>query len=182
MALLTAGWLLQTRQVNLGPLAGPALLIALGWAFLACSPEGSLPETVRDDAGDVEFLAVSQFVRDEHGVVGEVTNFDQVGAEGSINYTGAGYGATVRFDVETLDFDITVREEGFVNAMRDLHTGSDTGSLWQWTIDIAAVFLVVVALTGLAIQLFMRKRRVSALSWLAGGTVVTILLVWWALP
>ena len=144
--------------------------------------EGSLPETVRDDAGDVEFLAVSQFVRDEHGVVGEVTNFDQVGAEGSINYTGAGYGATVRFDVETLDFDITVREEGFVNAMRDLHTGSDTGSLWQWTIDIAAVFLVVVALTGLAIQLFMRKRRVSALSWLAGGTVVTILLVWWALP
>lgn len=144
--------------------------------------EGTMPETVRDEGGDVEFLAVSQFVRDEHGVVGEVTNFDQVRSEGSINYTGAGYGASVRFDVETLVFDITIREEGFVNAMRDLHTGSDTGTAWQWAIDISAVFLVAVAITGLAIQLFMRKRRGSALAWLAGGTVVTILLIWWALP
>ena len=144
--------------------------------------EGTLPDTVRDDVGDIEFLAVSQYVRDEHGVVGEVTNFDQVGTEGSINYTGAGYGASVRFDVETLAFDITVREEGFVNAMRDLHTGSDTGTAWQWTIDLSAVFLVVVAITGLGIQLFMRKRRISALSWLAGGALLTIVLIWWALP
>lgn len=151
--------------------------------------DGTLPATVRDDGGGgggagggVEFLAVSQFVRAEHNLVGEVTNFDQVGDEGSINYTGPGYGATVRFDVVTLAYEVTVREEGFVNAMRDLHTGSDSGTAWKWTIDIAAIFLVVVALTGLAIQVLMRKRRVPALSWLAGGTVVTTLLIWWALP
>lgn len=143
--------------------------------------EGTLPDSVVADDGRVEFLAVSEFMRAEHGVGGEVTNFDQVGAEGSINYTGPGYGASVRFDIESLSYTTTVREEGFVNAMRDLHTGSDTGSAWSWTIDIAAAFLVFVAITGLGIQLLMKKRRGSALLWLAGGTVLTALLIWFTM-
>lgn len=141
---------------------------------------GTLPESVRVDGGEVEFLSVSEFVRSEHGVGGEVTNFDQVGGEGSINYTGPGYGATLRFDVSTLDYELTLREEGFVNAMRDLHSGSDTGTVWGLVIDGSAIFLVVVAVTGLGIQLFMKKRRRSALRWLAGASVLTVLLILFA--
>jgi hypothetical protein len=140
--------------------------------------DGTLPESVRTEDGGVEFLAVSEYLRSEHGVVGEVTNFDQVGNEGSINYTGPAYGASVRFDVETLDYSAQITEEGFVNAMRDLHTGSDTNGAWSLVIDIAAGLLVVVALSGLGIQLFMRKRRRSALQWLAIGTVVVVLFGW----
>ncbi len=140
--------------------------------------EGTLPDTVRTDDGGIEFLAVSEYVRSEYGVGGEVTNFDQVANEGSINYTGPGYGATVRFDVDSLAYAVTLREEGLANVMRDLHTGSDTGSAWSWVIDIAAGFLVFVALTGLAIQVLMRKRRTSALLWLAAGSLVTAALVW----
>ena len=139
--------------------------------------DGTLPDTVRSGDG-VEFLAVSEFLRSEHGVVGEVTNFDQVGNEGSINYTGPGYGATVRFDVASLDYTAVLREEGLVNAMRDLHSGSDTGSVWSFVIDVSSIFLVFVSATGLGIQLFMRKRRRRALSWLAGGSAVTLLLIW----
>lgn len=140
--------------------------------------DGRLPSTVRAEDGDIEFLAVSEFARSEHRIGGEVTNFDVVNGEGSINYTGPAYGAVVRFDVETLDYTITVREEGFVNAMRDLHSGSDTGSFWSLAIDISAVFLVFVAVTGLGIQLFMRKRRRKALSWMAAGGVLTVLFIW----
>ncbi len=143
--------------------------------------EGSLPETVRTNERDVEFLAVSEYLRSEHGVGGEVTNFDQVDDEGSINYTGPGYGASVRFDVVSLSYELTIREEGFVNAMRDLHSGSDTGSVWSLVIDIASVFLVFVAVTGLGIQLLMRKRRKSALLWLAGGAAITAALIWFTL-
>lgn len=142
--------------------------------------DGTLPDSVRTDDGGIEFLSVSEFVRNEHGVGGEVTNFDQVGGEGSINYTGPGFGATLRFDVAILDYELTVREEGFVNAMRDLHSGSDTGSVWGLVIDGSAIFLVVVAITGLGIQLFMKKRRRSALQWLGGASVVTALLIWFA--
>lgn len=140
--------------------------------------DGTLPSTVRDDSGDgVEFLAVSEYMRNKHGVVGEVTNFDQVADEGSINYSGPGYGATVRFDVPTLEFQLTVREEGIVNAMRDLHSGSDTGSAWSLVIDVSAGFLVFVAVTGLGIQVFLKKRRRRALAWMVGGTIGIVALV-----
>ncbi len=143
--------------------------------------EGTLPESVRTDDGDVEFLAVSEFLRAEHGIAGEVTNFDEILGEGSINYTGPAYGASVRFQVESLEYTVTVTEEGFVNAMRDLHTGSDSGSAWSWVIDIAAGFLVAVSLSGLGIQVLMKKRRRKALLWLSAGAVVTIALAWLSL-
>ncbi len=142
--------------------------------------EGTLPETVRRDGG-VEFLAVSEFLRAEHGVVGEVTNFDQVGNEASINYTGPAYGASARFDVETLGYTVRITEENLVNAMRDLHTGSDTNAVWDLAIDASAILLLLVSATGLGIQLFMRKRRLSALGWLALGAVVSVLLGWFTL-
>lgn len=152
-----------------------------GDEFVTTTTSGTLPDSVRVDDGGVEFLAVSEYVRSEHDVTGEVTNFDQIDDEGSINYTGPAYGATVRFDVGSLDYEVTIREEGFVNAMRDLHAGSDTGSVWSLVIDGAAIFLVFVALTGLGIQLFLRKRRRQALLWLAGGAVVTAALIWFAM-
>lgn len=143
--------------------------------------EGTLPETVIVDDGRIEFLAVSEYLRSEHGIGGEVNNFDQVGDEGSINYSGPGFGASVRFDVTTLTYRAELREEGFVNEMRDLHTGSDTGSVWDWAIDVAAVFLVFVAVTGLGIQLLMRKRRGSALAWLAAGSIVVVGVIWFTM-
>lgn len=142
---------------------------------------GTLPDTVMTEDGRVEFLAVSEFLRSQEGIIGEVTNFDQIGTEGSINYTSPGFGASVRFDVETLAYTVNVREEGFVNAMRDLHTGSDAGAAWSLVIDISAVFLVVVSVTGLGIQLFMRKRRRSAFAWMTAGGVLTVALIWVAL-
>lgn len=140
--------------------------------------DGTLPDSVRNDDGDVEFLAVSEFLRAEHDIIGEVTNFDELLGEGSINYTGPAYGASARFEVDTLDYTVTITEEGFVNAMRDLHTGSDSGSAWSWVIDISAGFLVVVSLSGLGIQLLMKKRRTRALMWLAGGAALTTALIW----
>ena len=142
---------------------------------------GTLPDTVVTEDGRVEFLAVSEFLRSEEGIIGEVTNFDQIGSEGSINYTAPGFGASVRFDVETLDYVVNVQEEGFVNAMRDLHTGSDSGEAWSLVIDISAVFLMSVAVTGLGIQLFMRKRRRKALTWMVVGGVLTVALIFVAL-
>ena len=140
--------------------------------------EGTLPDSVRNEDGDVEFLAVSEFLRAEHNIVGEVNNFDELLGEGSINYTGPAYGASARFEVDSLEYTVTTTEEGFVNAMRDLHTGSDSGSAWSWVIDISAGFLVVVSLSGLGIQLLMKKRRTRALMWLAGGAALTVGLIW----
>ena len=149
-----------------------------GDEIVTTTETGTLPPTVVTEDGRVEFLAVSEYLRSTHGIGGEVTNFDQIRAEGSINYTGPAFGASARFDVNSLAYTVTIREEGFVNAMRDLHTGGDTGVAWSLIIDVSAVFLVLVSISGLAIQLLMRKRRVSALTWMAGGALVTVVLIW----
>lgn len=148
-----------------------------GTERVTTSLEGTLPESVRD-GDEIEFLLVSEFLRSEHGIGGEVTNFDQQLNEGSINYTGPAFGASFRFDVVSLDYTGTITEEGFVNAMRDLHTGSDTNVAWSWVIDISAGLLVVVSLSGLGIQLLMRKRRQRAMILLVLGTIVTVALGW----
>ena len=46
----------------------------------------------------------------------------------------------------------TVEEQGLLGVLNDLHKGRDTGSKWKWLIDVSALFLVVVAVTGLGIQ------------------------------
>ncbi len=148
-----------------------------GTERVTTSLEGTLPESVRD-GDEVEFLLVSEFLRSEHGIGGEVTNFDQQENEGSINYTAPAFGASFRFDVVSLDYTGTITEEGFVNALRDLHTGSDTNIAWSWIIDISAGLLVIVSFSGLGMQLLMRRRRQRAMILLVIGAIVTVALGW----
>lgn len=145
-----------------------------GDAIETTTHAGTLPFTVTGDDGSVDFLSVSEYVRDTYGVTGSVDSFDAVAGEGSIAYRNAGYAADLFFDLETGSFELTVEQQGWVGVMNDLHKGRDTGSAWSWVIDAAAVFLVVVALTGLVMQLFLRKRRFSALAWAAGGGVAVV--------
>ncbi len=142
---------------------------------------GDLPAESR--AGeDIEFLVISEFVRQQHDVGGEVVDFG-VGDDGrgSISYRGPGYAADLFFDSASGSYELTVSQDGFVGTMNALHQGRDAGSLWRWIIDISGVVLVVIALTGLGIQLFMKKRRSTALTWSAAGAVLTIVLIWMAL-
>ena len=138
---------------------------------------GTLPSDVVV-GGEVELLAVSEHIRGAHDVAADVSDFTVGDAEGSISYKGPGYGADVIFDTTSLDYSLTVQQQGFVGVMNDLHKGRDTSTLWRWVIDISGALLVVVGLTGLGIQLLMRKRRTSALTWSVIGAVVTVVLIW----
>ncbi|MFK8024749.1 MAG: PepSY-associated TM helix domain-containing protein, partial [Ilumatobacter sp.] len=61
--------------------------------------------------------------------------------------------------------------------LSDFHTGTDTGGAWSWAIDASAIFLIVVSLSGLVLQFFLRKRRRSAyVSVGVGGAIVAVLI------
>jgi len=135
---------------------------------------GELPaDSVAD--GRVDFLTVSEFIRSEHGVSGEVTEHDLTGNDGTISYRGPGYAADLSFAVDSGTYRLTVEQQGFVGVMNDLHKGRDAPGSWKWVIDVSAGLLVLVSVTGLGIQLFQRKRRTRALVFAALGLVVTIL-------
>lgn len=138
---------------------------------------GSLPDGYVDAAGNVDFLAVSEYARDRHDVGGSVTDHFVNGDEGTISYKAPGYSADLVFSLTDGSFDLIVEQQGYVAVMNDLHKGRDAPSSWKWVIDLSAILLVVVSLTGLGIQVFQRKRRTRALVFSAAGLVVTIVLV-----
>lgn len=138
---------------------------------------GTLPESVVVD-GELELLLVSEYLRDEHGVGGDVASFETSSSDGSISYRGPAYGADARFEVDSLDYTLTIQQQGFVAVMNDIHRGSETGTAWRWVIDVSAGALVAVAVTGLGIQFLTRKRRTRALIVAGAGSVVAVLLIW----
>ena len=89
------------------------------------------------------------------GVTRHVDSFDTTNGTGAIIYKNPGYSAELRFEVAAGDFQLDV-EQGWVAVISDLHDGRDDGPGWRWTIDATAGFLVVIALSGLVMQLFLR--------------------------
>lgn len=142
---------------------------------------GSLPFTPTRPDGSVDYLSISEYARDEHGVTGHVDSFETVGGEGSIAYKKPGYSANLRFAVDSGTFELTVEQQGWLAVMNDLHKGRDSGPSWRWLIDVAGGFLVVIAATGLVMQLFLRKRRRRALVSALVGVAVVLAVGWLSL-
>ncbi len=138
---------------------------------------GTLPVATVMDDGTVDFLSVSEYVRETYGVAGSVDFFGASSGDASIAYRDPGYAADLFFDVGDGSFELSIEQEGWVAVLHDLHTGSDTDSGWNWVIDAAAIFLILVAVTGLTLQFFIRKRRTSALAVAGVGGVVLLVMV-----
>lgn len=145
---------------------------------------GILPATtIQGFAQGTEVLiAVSEYARADLGVTGEVVDFGLEETDGFINYRAPGYSADLFFDATTGDYQLTTREQGFVGVMNALHAGRDANSGWKLAIDVSGILLTVIAVTGIGIQLFMRKRRKTALTVMAAGTALTVLLIIIAMP
>lgn len=150
------------------------------WTFgdapTSTSESGTMTFDVAPD-GTVDYLKVSEFLRDTYGISAEVSDYSTTGTQGSISYRAPGYAADATFATDTGAYRITIEQQGFVGVMNDLHKGRDATSSWKWAIDVSAAVLVVIALSGLLLQLFLKRRRRSALIVAAVGVVIAIVLM-----
>lgn len=137
---------------------------------------GTLPAGLAAN-GTVDFLAVSQYMHDTHGVRGEATDYTADASQGSMSFKGPGYAADLFFDVDTGTYDLNVDQQGLLAVMNDLHKGRNTGGSWNWAIDVAGGLLVAVAVTGIGLQFFLKRRRARA--YLVGGvgTILSVILI-----
>jgi hypothetical protein len=71
---------------------------------------------------------------------------------------------------------MTITKSGTVAVLNDLHKGRDTGSAWSWLIDVSAVLMTLVSLTGFVMIFFLKKKRLngSMIALLGGGMIVLI--------
>lgn len=150
----------------------------LGGEARRSTVHGTLPDGWK--VGEtVDWLVVSEFLRTTHHVRGDVTNRTADAVQASITYKGPGYGADAFINPDG-SYEMTVDAQGFLGIMNDLHKGRDSRGSWRWLIDLSAVVLCVISLTGLAMQFFLRRRRRSAFLAVAVGTLITTAMVWLA--
>jgi hypothetical protein len=112
---------------------------------------------------DVAKMEIVEFLRKAHGIRGAMSDFRIEDADCAVDFKGPGYEADVLIDRATGRYELTETRQGLIGVLNDLHKGRDSGKAWAAIIDIAAILMIVVSLTGLMILFFLQKRRFSGL-------------------
>ena len=127
------------------------------------------------DTNRIAKLDIVEFFRNQYHVKGAVNELRIDDSQVSVSFKGPGYEGDVYITRETGSFELTQTRTGFVGFMNDLHKGRDTGKTWSWVIDVSAIFLVLVSVTGLVLLLFLKKKRRNGL--LIGVTGLLLLYI-----
>jgi len=130
--------------------------------------------TAGKDTTRIDRLRIVEELRRTNDIKGYLNDFRIDDEQISIAFKGPGYAADAFINRSTGTYDLTITRTGLVGVINDLHKGRDTGPGWSVFIDVSAILLAVVSLTGLLLLLFLKKRRSSGLLVAAAG----LLLVW----
>ena len=127
-----------------------------------------------DSAGVEEYLREKLQIRSPSTDVHE--DSDQ------IQMTFAAPGGRTVVTINRADGKAEVEKEsrGWLGRLDDLHKGFDTGRVWYWTIDLAAIILMISSLTGMVTLVSLRARRGTGFALCALGilTVLAIYFIW----
>ncbi|MBS1601751.1 MAG: PepSY-associated TM helix domain-containing protein [Bacteroidetes bacterium] len=119
---------------------------------------------------------IVSYLRKANDLKGELSDFridpEQIG----VSFKGPGYAADAFIDRATGEYDLTITKAGFVGVINDLHKGRDTGRSWSVFIDVCAILLVLVSLTGFTLIFYLKKKRLSGLTLAALGLLVAWLV------
>ena len=128
------------------------------------------------DTNKIAKLEIVEFLRKTYQVKGAVNEFRIDDSELSVSLKGPAYSCDAFIDRETGKYEVSEIKMGIVAVMNDLHKGRDSGSGWSWIIDISAVFLVLISLSGLILLCFIKKKRVAGLITGIIGLVICYLI------
>ena len=124
--------------------------------------------------------ALDQHLREQLGMRSPATDYHEDPAE--IQMTWAVPGARTVATINRADGRAEIEKEsrGFLGRLGDLHKGLDSGTVWFWTIDGAALLIVISSMTGIVTLLALRARRRTGFTVGALGvlTVLAIYLIW----
>ena len=134
------------------------------------------------DTTQIKKLEIVELLRKNYHIKGYVTDFLIQDDECSISFKGPGYSAGAFISREDGKFELTELKMGLGAVLNDLHKGRDTGKSWSWLIDISAIFLVVVSLSGLVMLLFLKKKKVTGLLTALAGGVICLLIYYLLVP
>ena len=120
----------------------------------------------------VEKENLVKYFRQSHRTKGALSDLHVDGEQCEILFKGPGYEADATIDRATGNYDLTISPFSMVALLNDLHKGRDTGKIWSNVIDLSAVLMTLVSLTGLTLIFFLNKRRLSGLVLVGVGALL----------
>ena len=136
---------------------------------------GSLTQAELGPKDHPDTLAVVEHIRNTDHVHGSVNDLRIEDDQITLSFRGPGYSADTTVDRAAGTYQVVETRSGFIAVINDLHKGRDTGKAWAWVIDVSAVLLTLVSMTGLLLIFFVYKRRLSGLILAAGAVLVCML-------
>lgn len=128
---------------------------------------------------DVSRLEIAEHLRRQHGLRGFVDEFLVEPTDVTVVFKGPGLSADAVINRATGSYTLTLLTEGWVAVINDLHKGRHTGPVWSWILDLSAIMLIVISLTGLALLFYIKRRRLKGLL-LSVGSGLFLFWLWWA--
>ncbi len=129
-----------------------------------------------DDTMKIAKLEIVEMLRAKHKVTGAVSEFLIDDYQCTISFSGPGYAADAFVNRENGSYELTETVTGLWGVLNDLHKGRDTGKVWKWVIDISAVLMILVSLTGLLMLFFLKKKRTAGILVAIAGTILTLII------
>jgi len=117
-------------------------------------------------------LQIVESLRRDNGITAPLRDLRIDDAQIGISFKGPGYEADVFINRETGEYELTETSGGFIGIINDLHKARDTGKAGSMFVDVSAILLALVSLTGLLLLLFLRKKRLSGLLVAAFGVIL----------
>lgn len=129
------------------------------------------------DTAKIAKLEIVEYLRKSHSIKAALAEFRIDDEQCSLSFKGPGYAADAFIDRTSGDYEVALMQAGFVGVMNDLHKGRDSGSGWSVLIDVSAILMTLVSLTGIILILYIKRKRVSGLVIAAIGLILAW-LVW----
>ena len=124
------------------------------------------------DTTRVDKLNIVEFLRKTNKISGHVSEFRIDGPAISVAFNGPGNSADVYINRNDGNYQITETSFGLIAVLNDLHKGRDTGKSWSVVIDITAIFMSLISLTGIIMLCYMKKKRRTGFILLGAGVLI----------
>jgi hypothetical protein len=128
------------------------------------------------DTVKIAKLEIVELLRKHYGIKAPVTEFRIEEQQCAISFRGPGYAADAFVNRQDGSYEITLLKAGAIGVLNDLHKGRDSGAKWAVLIDVSAVLMIVISLTGIILLLYIKRKRISGLVWALMGLLLAFLV------
>ncbi len=132
------------------------------------------------DTSKINKLIIVEYLRNKNSVKASMSDFRIDDSQVSVSFKGPGYAADIFINRTNGEYEVTKTSAGFVGFINDLHKGRDTGKAWSVVIDVAAILMTLVSLTGICLMLFIKRKRVNGFIIAALGLLIAwlVYMIW----